>query len=98
MSIGVDPTAIGTEVRIGRAGRKNRRTKALRLLVEGRVGVRVATPERALIYVKGDSGCVRIVEHDASGWQCDCPAARGRCAHVLAAQLVTLRPEAESSS
>lgn len=37
---GVDPLAVGTELRLARIGRENAATKALRLLVSGRVMVR----------------------------------------------------------
>lgn len=42
---------------------------------------------------RGDSGDTYIVYFDArdNSWRCDCPA-RGRCAHLAALQLVTVRP------
>ena len=81
---GIDPRSIGYELRIGRVTRENSETRALRLLLEGRVAIRSVGLRGVLAFVKGDSGSLRTVRFDPGlEWQCSCPA-RGKCAHVRA--------------
>jgi len=63
--------------------------KAAQLLAAGRVRVREAMQDRALVVVLGNSGR-HVVRRDPTGWSCTCEAAqyRRRCSHVLAARLV----------
>lgn len=87
---GIAPSAIG--YKLGRSGRENARTKATRLLVEGRVSITyVGIEGEVRARVRGDSGLLREVEFDRAvgQWFCDCPA-RGRCSHVMAVQAVVL--------
>lgn len=88
-SHGIDPLAISTEVRIGRIGRENAKTKSLRYLVEGRVVVRHVDATEVRAQVRGRE--IYTVEHaPGRGWDCTCPA-RGRCAHILAVSHVVAR-------
>jgi uncharacterized Zn finger protein len=89
--MGIDPLAVGTEVRLGRLHRENAPTKAMRLLVEGRVQVRSCGPEGVQAFVRG-SGHLHRVEHRAgTPWSCTC-AAHGRCSHIIAVQHVVIAP------
>lgn len=89
MSAGLDPLAVGTEIRLGRLGRENARTKARRLLVEGRVLIRYVGPQGIRAFVRGDSASMREVTYSGGLWDCPCEA-RGTCSHILAVQTVTL--------
>ena len=62
-----------------------------RLLAEGRLTVRLVGVATISATCRGDSGDVHKVGYAAGAWSCDCPA-RTRCAHLVALQLVTLRP------
>ena len=79
----------GVYLKIG-SGRETSHSKGLRYLLEGRVNVRLVTPERAECHVKGDSGAAYRVTNDYTGWSCTCPA-QGRCAHQWACQRVLVR-------
>lgn len=70
--------------------------KGRRLLVEGRLIVRRAGPEGISALCRGDSGEMYRLEYQRGGWSCSCPAF-GRCAHLIALQLVTLRPGSRSN-
>jgi uncharacterized Zn finger protein len=78
--------------------------KGRRLLVEGRLTVTTAGADgRASVVAecKGDSGEVYALGYDAATaeWRCTCPK-RGRntrCSHLVALQLVTVRPETHGS-
>ena len=88
---GIDPLAIGTELRLGRMFRENAQTKAMRYLVEGRCIVRHVDEERVLARVRGRE--VYDVEFaPGRGWACSCPA-RGRCAHIIALSHITARAD-----
>lgn len=88
--MGIDPAAIATEVRLGRLGRENAATRALRLLIEARVMIKRIDDRGVLAEVRGDSGSLRTVTFEIDRWFCDCPARGERCAHVRAVQLVTV--------
>jgi uncharacterized Zn finger protein len=91
VSTGIDPATIATEVRLGRLGRENAATKAMRYLVEGRCILRYVDDERVVARVRGRE--VYDVEFaPGRGWSCSC-AARGRCAHIIALVHVTARPD-----
>jgi hypothetical protein len=96
-SPGVSPAALGLELRVGRVSRENAATRALRLLLEGRVIVRRVDDRGILARVRGDSGHVRTVVCEFDQWSCDCPAKGERCAHVMATQLVTIAPSSTSA-
>ena len=71
--------------------RENAHSKGRRLLAEGRLRV-IEVDEFAAVAmaeVRGDSGGLYVVGRDERGWFCGCPA-RGRCAHMVALQLVTV--------
>jgi uncharacterized Zn finger protein len=87
---GIDPLAVGTELRLGRMFRENAPTRALRLLIEGRVMVQRVDDRGVLARVRGDSGAVRTVVREYDGWSCDCPAKGEKCAHVRAVMLCTV--------
>jgi len=77
--------------------REDAATKARRLLVEGRLIVDVAGGAEILARCRGDSARVHVLGFASErGWFCDCDA-RSRCSHVIALQLVTLRPSSEPS-
>jgi uncharacterized Zn finger protein len=70
--------------------RENARTRAIRLLAEGRVLIVRVLPTSVLAYVRGDSGELRTVTWDPRrGFRCDCPAI-GMCAHGHAVSSVVL--------
>ncbi len=62
--------------------------KAGRLLVTGRVEVRLVTSEGISAHVRGDHGDYSVGRH-AGGWYCTCPCPWPRCSHLLAVKLVT---------
>ena len=62
--------------------------KAKRYLAHGRLTVIRVDGDLADAIVQGDTG-QHHVSHDPRGWHCNCPA-YGRCAHIVALQLVTI--------
>jgi uncharacterized Zn finger protein len=76
-------------------GKENVEQKARRLLAEGRLLIERVYRDNGLIVAtcRGDSGAVYDLGYDpAKGeWRCTCQA-KGRCSHVAALQLVTVRP------
>jgi hypothetical protein len=73
------------------SSRENRDTKARRLLVEGRVGVRYVGPLGVRASVRGDSAMIYPVTYEPGPdtWSCACPV-RSRCSHIAAVMLVVL--------
>jgi uncharacterized Zn finger protein len=71
--------------------RENARSKARRLLAEGRVTLRRIGPDAIVARVRGDSAREYAVAWNPSGWFCPCDAV-GRCSHILAVMLVVLEP------
>lgn len=99
MTTGIDPLAIGFELRLSRLNRENVETKARRYLCEGRITLRRVGPSEVLALVRGNGAFYNTGYDERSGWWCEC-AARGNCAHLTALQLVTVHPggtEATSS-
>lgn len=92
---GIDPLAIGTEVRLSRIGRENIETKGRRYLIEGRLHVRYCAPDRIQAFCRGTEETHRLGWEPRYGYGCSC-AAKGRCSHLVALQLVTQRPEART--
>jgi uncharacterized Zn finger protein len=89
MSTGIDPLAIGLELRLGRVSRENVETKGRRYLVEGRLRIRRVEPSCIVASCRGTEETHRVAfEHGE--WFCTCPA-RGRCSHLVALQLVVTR-------
>jgi uncharacterized Zn finger protein len=74
--------------------RENAEARGRRYLVEGRLVVRLVDGRRNVAEVRG-SGEVHRVEYQPGGWSCSCPAL-SRCAHLVALQLVTVRPGAQA--
>lgn len=62
--------------------------KARRYLAEGRVRVLRVDGDAATVEVRG--GELYRVECVRGSWVCSCPARTSRCAHVVAAELVTV--------
>jgi uncharacterized Zn finger protein len=74
--------------------RENAATKGRRLLTEGRLIVYAVDRHRIAARCRGDSAEVYDVTYERGGWACSCPAL-GRCAHLVALMLVTVRPRNE---
>jgi uncharacterized Zn finger protein len=68
--------------------------KGRRLLAEGRLTVKQVNGDGIAASCRGDSGAVYLLGYDpgAQEWRCTCPA-RGRCSHLVALQLVTVRSD-----
>jgi SWIM zinc finger len=71
--------------------------KATRYLAEGRLTVTRVDSEHVEARCRGSGAVYRVSWNASEGWTCSCEA-RGRCAHLLALQSVTVRPEAVSGS
>lgn len=72
---------------------ENARAKAHRLLAEGRLTVRTVSPRYIHAECRGDSAEVYSLGYDVrrQQWRCSCDA-RGKCSHLVALQLVTVKP------
>jgi uncharacterized Zn finger protein len=70
--------------------RETTAAKGRRYLAEGRVTVVRVDGAVADALVHGDTGEHHVGHDPARGWHCTCPA-RGRCSHVAALRLVTVR-------
>jgi uncharacterized Zn finger protein len=72
--------------------RENAATKGRRLLVEGRLIVERVEGGLIAATCRGDSGAIYRLGYDprSGEWRCTCPA-RGRCSHLVALMLVTVR-------
>lgn len=89
MTAGIDPRAVGQEVRVGYVGRENAATKARRYLLEGRLMIWFVQGQQARARCRGQ-GYLYELGHDLEhGWWCDC-AARTRCSHLIALQSVVI--------
>jgi uncharacterized Zn finger protein len=75
--------------------RENVDTKGRRYLCEGRIFLKEVSRGLVWARVRG-SDEVYVVKGDRFGWSCSC-AARGKCSHLVAVQLVTLRPKKRAS-
>lgn len=71
--------------------RENYLDKARRLLGEGRLTVHAVDGRQIRARCRGDSGEDYTVNYSRGGWSCDCEAL-GRCSHLQALMLVTVRP------
>lgn len=76
--------------------RQNARTKAMRLLIEGRLDVTrrfVGGEHDGMIVAecRGDSGAVYTLGYDPHKreWRCTCEERKGNCSHLAALKLVT---------
>lgn len=70
----------------------NAREKGRELLADGRLVVTRVEGDLIVATCRGDSGAVYDLGFDPRNgqWRCTCPA-RGRCSHLIALQLVTVR-------
>lgn len=93
-STGLDPREVGIELRIGRVGRENVPTKARRLLVEGRLQIRLYSPGEIRAICRGTEEVHRL-GFERGSWWCSCPARGPLCSHLAALQLVASKPEGE---
>lgn len=78
------------------SGRESVQVKGRRLLGEGRLTItKVLTTGLIVAQCKGDSGELYNLGYDPTRrqWRCTC-VARGRCSHLVALQLVTVKPAA----
>jgi uncharacterized Zn finger protein len=71
--------------------------KGRRLLAGGCLTVIRVEGDVADAVVQGDTGEHRVGHDPAHGWHCSCPA-RGRCSHVAALKLVTVRGPGRSEA
>jgi hypothetical protein len=71
--------------------------KAIRYLCEGHLRVDLVHEDVIEATCRGSEAQVYDLGLEAGEWWCSCPA-RGECAHLLALQLVTVRPASEESS
>jgi uncharacterized Zn finger protein len=76
-------------------GRENAETKGRRYLTEGRLTVEWVDGAEIRASCLG-AGQVYRLGYVPGGWACDCPAF-GRCAHLVALQLVTLSPRVRAA-
>lgn len=75
--------------------RENIHVKAMRTLLEGRVGIMAVRPGRVEAWVRCTHAHIHRVTWGRGGWACDC-AARGRelgCSHAEAVALVVVLPD-----
>lgn len=70
--------------------RENAEAKGRRYLIEGRLTIRYVGPEGVRAHCKGGGEFYRL-GYEHGGWWCSCPAVR-QCSHLVALQLVTVRP------
>jgi uncharacterized Zn finger protein len=71
--------------------RENAEAKGRRYLAEGRLTVEWVDDVEVRATCLG-AGEVYRMGYTPGGWWCDCPAL-GRCAHLVAIQLVAVRPQ-----
>jgi uncharacterized Zn finger protein len=72
--------------------RENAEAKGARYLREGRLTIERVDEHRVLAICKGTGAVYGVGWDRARGWVCSCPA-RGRCSHLVALMLVTVRKE-----
>jgi uncharacterized Zn finger protein len=71
--------------------RESADSKGRRYITEGRLIVTSVDGERVEATCRGQGENYRL-GYQGGGWSCECPAV-GLCAHLVALQLVTVRPE-----
>jgi len=71
--------------------REDAATKGRRLLVEARLSIVQVGGGTISARCRSDSAEVYSLGFDKGHWFCNCDAV-GRCSHLIALQLVTLRP------
>lgn len=70
-----------------RHGRRNYRTKARELLIDGRVVIHSVRNGAVEAVVRGESDFYKVTCTEQGYWSCPC-FAKGRCSHVEAVSLV----------
>jgi uncharacterized Zn finger protein len=70
--------------------RESAEAKGRRYITEGRLLVQALDPREIVAICRGN-GAIYRVGYQRGGWYCDCPAI-GRCSHLVALQLVAVRP------
>jgi hypothetical protein len=71
------------------SGRVSAKVKAIHLLAEGRVRVRLVDDAgRCRARVMGDSGVWRVSRAPGGQWRCTCPCWNDGCSHIRATRLV----------
>jgi uncharacterized Zn finger protein len=73
--------------------RESVETKGRRYLLEGRLTV-IAVDESIVRATCRGAGALYQLGFDGEAWSCSCPAV-GRCAHLVAVQLVTVRGQVD---
>ncbi|MGD0713098.1 MAG: hypothetical protein ABSB24_02790 [Gaiellaceae bacterium] len=71
-------------------GREGVEAKGRRYLAEGRLTIERIDRDRVSASCRGGGTVYALGWTAATGWHCSCPA-RGRCAHRVALELVTVR-------
>ncbi len=71
--------------------REDAKTKAVRLLEEGRVSILRLDRRGSWAVVRGDSAGLYEVSFDHARWRCTCPSL-GPCSHAIAVQRVVIAP------
>jgi uncharacterized Zn finger protein len=74
--------------------RESAADKGRRLLTEGRLAVSEIRDDGTIVAeCRGDSAEVYTLGYDAkrSQWRCTCQEMKGKCSHLVALQLVTVR-------
>jgi uncharacterized Zn finger protein len=76
--------------------RENVDAKGRRYVVEGRLLIERVNDARIDAKCRGNGEVWRVGYDGTQGrWMCNCPAI-GRCAHLVALQLVTVRPRGQA--
>jgi uncharacterized Zn finger protein len=75
--------------------RENAEAKARRYIGEGRLTLIHVDARQVLAKCKG-GGEEYVLGYRPGGWWCNCPAL-GRCSHLLALMLVTVRPSRQEA-
>jgi len=70
-------------------GREAVDEKGRRYLTEGRLRVHTARPGAIVAECRGNGQVYQLGWSAQAGWMCECPA-RGRCAHLVALELVVV--------
>jgi hypothetical protein len=71
--------------------------KSARYLVEGRLTVLLVDKTAIIAECRGAGSIYRLGYNAVHGWNCSCPA-KGRCAHLVALQNVTVQPPGRPAS
>ncbi len=70
--------------------RENAEAKGRRMVTEGRLLITLVDAQRIEARCRGNGELYRV-GFTPDGWACTCPAL-GKCSHIVALQLVTIRP------